>query len=162
MKAPCNPDDRKTVLAIKNNKYSFMDFTNQSLINADDISNSVIIGSCFSQSVGLDDEVPVKVFPSKMREVLFVECNLDNVEIPLGNMVAKSCSTNLIQPQNDGLDWLLDKDKKPKVFRDQKYLGVKRHNMNPSRIPKIRPTPDEFRLLKHKIKMDMIDSLREL
>ncbi len=161
MNPPCNPNDRKAVLALKNDKYSFKDYTNQSLLDAVDISGAVIIGSCFSQSVGLKDKVPILVFPKDMRLVLFVECNLDNVEMPPGNMVADSCSMNLIQPQNDGLDWLLDKNKKPKELRGRRRLYSRGHNINPDRITKKVPSEKEFFDLRRRAKTYIMDNINE-
>jgi hypothetical protein len=90
-------------------KYSFEDFTNQKFLNVSDLSGSVIVGSCFYQESESDQDDPrVYIFPEGMRGVTFIECNLDNVYIPPGNVVDPSCSCKRIKRQCDGERWILN------------------------------------------------------
>ena len=87
--------------------YSNKDFTNSILTKVKDLNGQVIRGSCFGK------EVPdTKVFPADMRDVTFINCNLDNCLIPEGNTVI-DCTTRRYKVQEDGEDWIIDKDLKP-------------------------------------------------
>jgi len=95
-------------------KYSFRDFTGQSLADADDLTPGTIIrGSCFYQE-GRPD---AHIFPEKMTGVTFERCNLDNVFIPPGNILAEQagipCTNKQILVQNDLRDWQIDAEGTP-------------------------------------------------
>lgn len=99
-----------------NEKYSYKDFTNKKLLDADvkELNNTVIRGSCFYQEKSWDEaKLCIKVFPDGMTGVTFDRCNLDNVEIPAGNIVLPTCSHRIIKVQNDWSDWILDGEGKP-------------------------------------------------
>jgi hypothetical protein len=94
---------------MKNEKYSHKDFTDQIFTHTDlsEWNNTEIIGSCFYNQIPL-----TKVFPSEIKNVKFIGCNLNNIIIPDGCTVEGGCHI-LIQVQNDGEDWILDKDLNP-------------------------------------------------
>jgi hypothetical protein len=84
------------------------DFTNRELwqFGADALTGTVV-GSCFAQ----DRPDTVVFHPDTV--CAFLNCNLDNCQIPAGCTVGEGCSTRRIGVQNDGEDWLLDADNKP-------------------------------------------------
>jgi len=88
-------------------RYSFKDFTGRNLKKEDIPNNVVIYGSCFSQEI-----VDRNIFRDDMTGVTFIKCNLDNCFIPVGNVVV-DCWQRKFSCQNDGNDWILDKDSKP-------------------------------------------------
>ncbi len=111
-------------------EYSHKDFTGQHLSHRKDMSNQVIIGSCFSQ------EVPnSQVFPSNMKGTNFINCNLDNCIIPKGNIISGGVARSF-QIQNDLEDWVVSKDGTPlepvniEVFKDNNL------SIDPLVIPK--------------------------
>jgi hypothetical protein len=84
---------------------------------ASEFNNTEIYRSCFAQESREDDVNVFKdVFPPDMTGVTFIECNLDNCYIPLGNFVSDEgtgCSKRRIKVQNDGFDWIIDVDGNP-------------------------------------------------
>lgn len=119
-----------------NEKYSFKDFTGQSLTNvrATQLNNTVIKGSNFYQ----EDNPGINIFPVGMTGVTFDRCNLDNVSVPPGNTVLPNCSNRRIKPQNDLEDWIVNNSDQPveplnkKTFQD---LGL---SIDPRDIPNSR------------------------
>jgi hypothetical protein len=93
-----------------NEKYSFKDFMNQDFsgVDASEFNDTEIKGSCFYQ----EDDAK-EIFPSDMTGVTFIRCNLDNVIIPAGATVDKSCINRRIKVQNDLEDWFLDGSSQP-------------------------------------------------
>ena len=90
-----------------NKKYSFKDFTGQSLIKEDpkEFTGS-IKGSCFYH------EALTEVFPDDI-ECTFERCNLDNVIVPAGCTISIGCTNKRVEIQNDCEAWILDDDGKP-------------------------------------------------
>ena len=88
-------------------KYSYKDFTGQTLDFATDLDNITIYGSCFSQEI-LDRHV----FPENVTGLVLIKCNLDNVYLPAG-ATAEQCSRRRFQAQEDGVDWILDENNNP-------------------------------------------------
>lgn len=85
-------------------KYSNKDFAGQNLTSKTDMDNLIIQNSCFST------EVPhTQVFPSNMIGTTFIDCNLDNIQMPEGCTIV-DCSNRFFQVQIDGQDWLVDRD----------------------------------------------------
>lgn len=87
--------------------YSFKNFTGQNLQSCTDLDGQEIRGSCFSQ-----EKPDTHIFPETMHGVVFLNCNLDNVFIPEGNMMV-NCSARRFQAQEDGLDWEIDEQNLP-------------------------------------------------
>lgn len=87
--------------------YNFKDFTGQFLQDADFSGVTEIVRSCFSQ-----EKPDTHVFPDDLSGVVFVDCNLDNVYIPPGN-VTVNCSQRRFKAQDDGYDWLIDENDNP-------------------------------------------------
>lgn len=127
--------NRAELLAQRSEKYSFQDFTNQHLRTATDLYG-IIMGSCFYQvcSVDFAGDPLRHIFPGNMRGVTFVECNLDNVYVPSGN-VMYSCSHRRIKRMNDGEYWFLDKNLKPTEPIHKKRLILLKENVDPDKIP---------------------------
>ena len=87
--------------------YSNKDFTGRNLSQATDLDGQTIINSCFSQ------EIPdTHVFPDGMKNVTFINCNLDNCFIPSGNIV-QGGSQRRFKVQQDGFDWIVDANNNP-------------------------------------------------
>lgn len=109
-----------------NEKYSFKDFLDKKFTHlfTSEFNNSEIRGSCFYQQV-----VPnTQVFPTGITGVIFVECNLDNVLVPVGNTIKGGCHRR-IMIQNDLEDWIIDDSLKPtepinKIFFERLGLSV--------------------------------------
>lgn len=86
--------------------YSYKDFTGQNL-RLHNIEQEIIERSCFSQ-----EKPDMKIFPDDMKGKTFLNCNLDNVFIPPGN-ITKDCSQRRFMAQDDGYDWILDENNNP-------------------------------------------------
>ena len=64
-------------------------------------------------AVSFSQEIPDShIFPDDMTGATFINCNLDNVFIPEGNMVIGG-RQNRFKAQNDGNDWEIDETDKP-------------------------------------------------
>jgi len=87
--------------------YSFNDFTGANLSGKTDMFDIEIRSSCFSQ-----EKPDSNIFPQNMSGVTFINCNLDNCIIPAGNAVI-DCSQRRFKAQDDGFDWLIDKNNNP-------------------------------------------------
>lgn len=124
------------LLARRNEKYSFQDFTNQHLRAATDLNDIIVIGSCFYQVCPEDfsGDPLMHIFPEDMCGVTFVECNLDNVYVPPGN-VTHECSHLRIKRMADGEYWFVDENIKPTEPIRKKRLMVLRENVDPRKIP---------------------------
>jgi len=127
----------------RDDRYSFKDFTGQKF-SAVDLDGVVIVGSCFYQPCDPDHkgDPQVDVFPLTMRNVTFVQCNLDNVYIPPGNTVDSSCSHKRIKPQNDGEIWLLNEGLHPVEPKRKRALKMLGENIDPRNIPSQRISPE--------------------
>lgn len=86
--------------------YSHKDFTGQSLIDRTDLDGQTITGSCFSHEI-----TDTHIFPDDMEGVTFINCNLDNCFIPVGNFVQGGSQRRFLAI--DGVDTFLDIDNKP-------------------------------------------------
>lgn len=87
-------------------RWSFQDFTNQKNIfvgRAKELPGIVIYKSCFYQEGKPDQDV----FPSDVKNLTLVWCNLDNVRVPAG-VTLISCTQRRIVAHDDGTDWLVD------------------------------------------------------
>jgi hypothetical protein len=121
-----------------NQKYSFKDFTGQdfSSVDASEFNNTEIKGSCFYQ----EGEPDTEIFPTGVTGVTFIRCNLDNVKIPVGNTVDKTCINRKIKAQNDLEDWFLNDSNQPtEPMRKADYLrlGI---STDPADIPSTKIT----------------------
>jgi len=94
-----------------NEKYSFKDFTGMSFIenDPDEFSDSTIKGACFSQES--NDDTLKSIFPVGMQNVVFENCNLDNVLLPKTCTISGSTSNRNIRIMPDGNDWVLGTNK---------------------------------------------------
>jgi len=131
-----------------NEKYSYKDFLNQSFKKekAEDFNNSIIIGSTFYQE-WVEGDIKKDIFPEGMTGVIFKKCNLDNVEVPVGNTVDKSSVNKKIKVQNDLEDWILDKDDNPvEPIRKEKFVEYNL-SIDPADIPL---TKKEISIIKEK------------
>lgn len=95
-----------------NETYSFQAYPYHGLsfkeIPAEDFNNTTIRGSCFYQEwVEGDKDVVKDIFPDGMTGVVFVDCNLDNILVPVGNTVVRGTNKKL-KVQNDFECWILD------------------------------------------------------
>lgn len=121
-----------------NKEYSFKDFTGISFKNkpVEDFNNTLIKGSCFYQEASKgDNEVLKDIFPNGIVGVIFQRCNLDNVEISLGNIIQSDCINRKIQVQNDGDDWFLDEDLKPVEPMNKEQRLMDGQSIDPKDIP---------------------------
>jgi len=121
-----------------NTKYSNKDFTHKTFTDrpASEFNNSIIFNTCFYQEKDVkESKIWLKVFPDDMTGVTFKKCNLDNVFIPLGNTVDKSCTHRIIKVQNGRNDWILYANGTAKEpLRKSEYikLGI---SIDPKDIP---------------------------
>lgn len=156
---PLTREERIGMMARRNNKYSFEDFTNQKFFDATDLNGSVVIGSCFYQDAkGRNGDPRVGVFPSDMVGVTFIECNLDNVYIPSGNMVDPLCYCRRVKRQYDGELWILNEDLDPVELLHKDRLLKLGINVSPKKIPKS-PLPKEKMAQRRR---DRMKKIREL
>ena len=92
-----------------NKNYSFKNFTNQNLkdVDVNELNNTEIYGSCFYQP----NQPNSDIFPTGMIGVTFTRCNLDNVNVPVGNTVQGCCTNKRIKQRHlDKLDWIVDEN----------------------------------------------------
>lgn len=93
-------------------------------------------------------EVPDStVFRSTMTGVTFLECNLDNILIPEGNIVKTIYRTpaRRFRAENDLRDWLLDTQDQPTRLIDEEYWDEKGYSVDPRDIPPQRiRSPEEI------------------
>ena len=66
-----------------NDQFSNQDFTDFDFIDfySSQFDNTVIINACFYQTYRDGFSPPYSIFPSGMKNVRFIACNLDNVQI---------------------------------------------------------------------------------
>lgn len=88
------------------NPYTNKDCTGWDLSDRTDMDGITIEGLCLSQ------ESPREVLPPTLTGVTFVDCNLDNVIIPSGNILIRTRNRRFLV-QEDGLDWEIDADGNP-------------------------------------------------
>ena len=135
----------------QNKKYSFGDFTGQSLrdVPAAEFNDTEIVGSCFYQ----EDVPDTKVLPDDIKGVTFRRCNLDNVFIPTGNKLVtegwEACTNKrlMLQPptpkgtpcKEDPPDvvqlWIVDKDNRPIEALDKECFISEGRSIDPKDIP---------------------------
>lgn len=118
---------------IKNKKYSYFIGQNQSFKNrpASEFNNSIIIGANFYQ----ENAPKSDIFPDGMTGVVFKRCNLQNVNIPVGNTVENDCDIRQILIQNDGRDWIVDDNLNPIEPIDKERLLKEGLSIDPADIP---------------------------
>ena len=114
-----------------NEKYSYKDFTNKILAHTDpaEWNDTEVIGSCFYQF-----EPNTGVFPSEIKNVTFIRCNLDNVVVPKECTIEGGCH-RLIAAQNDGEDWILDANLNPVEPLDKTKFVKLQLSIDPAAIP---------------------------
>ena len=123
----------------RNEKYSHKDFTGQSFkdILAEEFNNSEIVGSCFYHEAHEDElEVLKDVFPANVIGMKLINCNLDNVKIPVGAELVGNCCNRRIKVQNDTEDWVLDDNMNPIEPINKKRRLRQGISIDPKDIPK--------------------------
>lgn len=121
-----------------NEKYSFKDFTKQTFVDvpAEEFNGTIIKGSCFAQEIEYENPHAMQnVFPAGMRDVTFVRCNLDNVDVVGNNVVMQDCANRRIKIQNDAEDWVLDNagnPVEPVAVKMYQRLGL---SIDPANLP---------------------------
>lgn len=123
-----------------NDKYSFKGSAHHGLSFKDrpasEFNNTCIKGTSFYQEwVEGDVSIVKDIFPDGMSGVEFVRCNLDNIEIPVGNTVDSTSSQNKIKVQNDLEDWKLDTSLKPIEPVDKDSFIEEGKSIDPKDIP---------------------------
>lgn len=123
-----------------NEKYSYRDFTGQSLrdVSPEELNNTVIVGSSFYQ----ENEPYKKIFPDNINGVIFRRSNLDNVYVPPGNII-EGGSHRQIKTQNDWDDWLVGKDLNPIEPLDKEERLAAGVSVDPKDIPAVSFTPEQ-------------------
>ena len=117
-----------------NKKYSYNSWKRKSFTGKDpeEFNNSEIVAACFSQ-----EEPFTKVFPDGLKNVVFLNCNLDNCIIPEGATV-KGGTNKHFKEQADGELWIVDASKKPvkplKPYRFDK-LGLSKDPKDLTEVP---------------------------
>ena len=94
-----------------NEKYSYKSWKRQSFTGKDpaEFNDSEIVGAGFSQNEPFTD-----VFPALISKVKFINCNLDNCNIPAGATVEGGTNKHF-KEQADGELWIVDAALKPTV-----------------------------------------------
>lgn len=114
-------------------KYSNKDMTGWNLSNRKDMNGIVISNSCLSNEI-----LDASVLPSDLSGTTFIDCNLDNVIVPVGNLVLGG-SQRKFKCQNDGEDWIVDAIQKKAIEPVNKKLflnlGI---SIDPKDIPAIK------------------------
>ena len=137
-----------------NEKYSFKAFPYHGVSFVDrpasEFNDTIIRGSCFYQealysadALSVTPPSPtVDVFPAGMTGVIFKWCNLDNVNVPIGNTIIGGTHKK-IRVQNDLEDWILDVDNKPIEPMDKEQRLEKNVSVDPKDIPTKKMTEEE-------------------
>lgn len=130
-----------------NEKYSYKAFPYHRVsfksIPAKEFNNTIIVGSCFYQEWTEGDKTIVKdIFPNGMTGVIFKQCNLDNVLVPIGNTV-QSGTHKKIKFQNDLENWILNKDETPKEPINKEQRLEANVSVDPKDIPAKKWTKEE-------------------
>ena len=122
----------------ENKKYSHKGFPYHGLSfkaePVEDFNNSEIVGSCFYQEWTGGDTMK-DIFPLGMTGVTFIKCNLDNVFVPAGNIIDKTCTHKRIRVQNDMEDWEVGTDDKPTEPLHPKRYDDKTLSKDPLVLP---------------------------
>lgn len=121
---------------MRNEKYSNKDFTNQDFTDVDpsEFNNTTIDSSCFYRECRESEAPPFDIFPAGMTGVNFVDCNLDNVNVPPGNTIEGGCNRK-IKVQNDLDDWELDGQGNPTEPLNKKQRLRDGVSIDPQDIP---------------------------
>lgn len=107
-----------------NDKFSNRVFTNRLVKDHYKLPNNIIIyGSSFYH-----EKPDTKTFDDTLRGVTFINCNLDNIKVPMGNVLI-DCSTKRFMAMDDGFDWEVDKDNKP-IRKLQIYIDKSTRNLS--------------------------------
>lgn len=117
-----------------NEKHSYQAYPYHGLsfkhLDASEFSNSIIRGSMYYQEAlesteSLSATPPdprVDIFPNGTENVIFEDCNLDNIKLPKNSTLIDS-SNRQIRVQNDWEDWLCDADSKPlEPIRKEEFI----------------------------------------
>jgi len=88
-----------------------------------------IVGACFYQ-----DEPYTDVFPANIEDVEFIDCNLDNCNIPAGATVTRGTNKH-IKAQKDGQYWIVDKSGNPVEPRDKARYVELGLSIKPADLP---------------------------
>lgn len=116
-------------------KYSNKDMTGWDLSLNDDMNGIVVYNSCLS------NETPnAKILPPNLIGSTFIDCNLDNVLIPIGNIVI-DCSIRKFQIQNDNVDWIVDDNLKPIEPVSKVIFILQGKSIDPTTIPLTKQAP---------------------
>lgn len=124
-----NPDGTVQTI-VYDDKYSFKDFTQRNLLEAEDLEGMVIFGSSFSQ-----ENPDTRVFPDKVKKMTFYNCNLSNVFMVKPGWIVIGGTERRYKVQNDLKDWEVDNTEKPiKVINEEDWIR-QGYDVNPSKIP---------------------------
>lgn len=110
-------------------RWSRKDYTTLTLLNESILAGTTIYGSCFSK-----EEPDTQVFPSTMTGVTFINCNLDNVLMPEGNLI-KGGLKRKFKVQNDLRDWEIDGSNKPIKLVNEEHWQNQGYSIDPKDIP---------------------------
>ena len=94
----------------------------------------IIYGSCFSH------EIPdTKIFPQGIKNITFINCNLDNVFIVKPDWITVNCTQKRFKVQADARDWEIDSNGKPIKVIGEKDWVMQGYSVDPLDIP-VNPT----------------------
>lgn len=108
-------------------EFSRQDFTRNVFVDIPD--GTVIFGSCFAC-----EEPGSLIFRPDMQGVTFLDCNLDNCEVPAGNVV-NGGSRLRVKVQNDLRDWIVDEAGEPVQVVNERYWIAQGVSIDPAEIP---------------------------
>ena len=109
-----------------NELHSHADYTGRTFLASDpaEWSGSTLIGTCFAQ-----EQPGTQVFPAGTSDVMFIDCNLDNVLLPAESVAMGGCRRQFCV-QADAEDWLVDDAGEPTA------------PLNPKRFAELGLSPD--------------------
>jgi hypothetical protein len=83
------------------------------------------------------EEPDTKVFPDTMTGITFLECHLDNVIVPPGNLIVNFYTNSPIRYkfQNDLREWIIDDQDKPIKLMNESYWADLGYDIDPANIP---------------------------
>lgn len=119
-------------------KLSNKNFTNQDISDmdlSDYVEGMTIENSTFYHEDDATKNISLKdLFGAKLKNVTFINCNLDNIKIP-GSATLINCSNRTIIKQVDDEDWVCDKTtKQPVEPVNVKAFLLSGKNTDPSKI----------------------------
>lgn len=113
-------------------EYSRKSYANKDFVNINLPSGSTVYASMF-----MNEKLDMSIFPSTMTGITFLECNLDNIILPPGNLIINlyTYPPKKFKMENDLRYWVLDEQGKAKKLLEEDYWKNKGFSIDPKDIP---------------------------